>query len=59
MAKGTLGSRNDPDLPRYAGIATFALLPRRPTITPGSPAWQRRTRPGESITLMCPSGTDG
>lgn len=28
MAKVTLGPRNDPDLPRYAGIATFALLPR-------------------------------
>ena len=23
-----VGQRNDPDLPRYAGIATFALLPR-------------------------------
>src|SRR5918995_6721180 len=23
-----LGQRNDPEMPRYAGIATFALLPR-------------------------------
>lgn len=26
--RSTIGQRNDPDLPRYAGIATFALLPR-------------------------------
>jgi agmatinase len=25
---GTIGQRDDPELPRYAGIATFALLPR-------------------------------
>ena len=23
-----IGQRDEPDLPRYAGIATFALLPR-------------------------------
>lgn len=28
MADKILGQRNDPDMPRYAGIATFALLPR-------------------------------
>ncbi len=28
MPEEILGQRNDPDVPRYAGIATFALLPR-------------------------------
>lgn len=28
MGEDILGQRNDPDMPRYAGIATFALLPR-------------------------------
>lgn len=29
-----MGQRNDPDLPRYAGIATFALLPRAEDVGP-------------------------
>ena len=28
MEREVVGQRNDPDMPRYAGIATFALLPR-------------------------------
>lgn len=28
MTDETVGQRDDPDMPRYAGIATFALLPR-------------------------------